>query len=136
MGTTNESFDEGVERGLSEYAKGVEARRKILDWFEKNVGSHLILDSTAAAEEFERVTGLKATWPSHSAEATKAAIEGRGLGGTLAKEPAERLAYGYEMAEGIASSYAPEWTGSPFEGRGRRYSYALEQIARGLEPAK
>jgi len=83
----------------------MEIYAKISDYI-KDLDSHDIYSHEDLAAEFTEQTGIEPCWPTHSPEATVEAINNRGLGGVLAKSPAKKLAYGYQIAEALAKKYA------------------------------
>lgn len=104
------------------------AKIKISDWLSERDG-HTIYDSKGLGAKFKELTGYDPAWPEHSQAATVQAIKARGLGGELDSNPENKaLAYGWEIAEGLASRYAPGVEISPKFGRGSRFRAAVEAL--------
>jgi hypothetical protein len=97
--------------------------------FLRVLDGHGIYDAAGLADDFERQTGRKPCWPTHSVGATVAAIDERGLGGYVDGEGVTAL--GYEVAEALAGSLVGF---TPYlSGRGSRFRAAVEAIqAKGL----
>lgn len=96
-------------------------------WLEESTDSHAIQTAGLLAEHFEAKVGMPAVWPTHTVRETIKNIKARGLGGSARGEPTELVVYGYEVAESLAMHFIPGW-GSPFEGRGRRFRQAIEDL--------
>jgi len=93
--------------------------------------SHGIYDANEASQDYEKETGRKAPWPSHSAQELREAIVARGLGGELHSE--RPGVAGYEMAEAVAKelcSKADLTTMYRLSGRGSRHREGIAALAR------
>lgn len=101
---------------------------KVHEWLAANVTSHGIFDSDGLAADFAEKTGLKPTWGSYTPEQVKRMIEKRGVGGSLSKQPAPRLANGWEIAESLSETYADGKSHRLYEGRGTRFHAALSDL--------
>lgn len=81
-------------------------RIRVSQWL-IDLGSHEIYIADNIGEDFTKWTGEPVCWPIHTPESTRAAIDRRGLGGSVnVKHERELLAYGYEIARALAHKYA------------------------------
>lgn len=102
----------------------------IYEWAQDRLDSHAIFDSTGLGADFREITGHEPCWPEYTPEETRAAIEARGLGGSLYAQPAERLANGWEIANALADRFAPGESRPPKMGRGSQFREALAALER------
>lgn len=104
-------------------------KMKVSDWLSATVDSHDILEHDGLAKDFHEKTGFGAVWPAHTVEGTRRAIERRGVGGHVNGEPAQLMAWGYEVAQSLAQHHAPGYTCTKM-GRGFIFHEALDAIKR------
>ena len=94
----------------------------------KDLHSHAIYDHPALSKEFQEKTGRVPTWPHHSVGATASTI-GQFKGcENIEGDDHELVAYGWEIAEGLARAYANKTTYNLFSGRGSRFQAALQDL--------
>lgn len=99
------------------------------EWLSSHTDSHSIFDHAGLSDSFEKETGIRFIFRSHTHEQTRKNIDGRGLGGTLNMEHPERLVcYGWEVAEDLADHYGNRDYRN-YTGRGFRWRAALKSIA-------
>lgn len=99
--------------------------KRVTEWL-SGLGSHDIYPADALAADYIKVTGLKPCWATYTEQDTLAGMRARGLGGHL-NASGKRCAYGYVVADALASKYVAGFY-STKQGRGSRFFECLEAL--------
>lgn len=103
---------------------------KVSEWL-LTLDGHVVVDDAAAREDFTRMTGHVAGWPTHSvAEANATVGSFKGLVHPIEGPATDRVAYGWEIAEWAAQQFAPAWPLPPMIGRGSRFRAAVQVVGK------
>lgn len=95
--------------------------------FLEGLNSHSIYDADALAKDFKDSTGCDPCWPVHTATETARRMAQRGLGGHININEEKKCAYGWEIAEALATKYLPKYE-CAMEGRGSRFWEAQKAL--------
>lgn len=100
----------------------------ISDWLSEAIGSHDISDAVKLKENYKLATGNEpGKWPVHTRAQTKAAMDARGLGGTLKEDAGNGEVWGYELASHLAYHFANGYRPSAM-GRGTAYRQCIDAL--------
>ncbi len=103
------------------------ATKKISEFLSASIGPWDICEATGLAANFEAETGEKPCWPAHTKADTLQAMDERGLGGSLKAEDDTMMAWGWEVAEALATKHVPGYRRTMI-GRGSAFREAQEAL--------
>ena len=103
--------------------------KSLIGKFVSDLDSHSIYEEPKLSHDFEKETGKKACWPTHSIGNTSSTKgEFKGVEGELRGADHERCSYGWEIARSIEREYVGTDEGGKYNGRGFAFRASIEAI--------
>lgn len=97
--------------------------------FVREIHSHAVYQEPELSREFEKDTGKKACWPTHSVGKTNSTLgKLKGITSEIKGNESDRVSYGYEIANHCEQTYANSSDGMTFYGRGFSYRASLAAL--------